>query len=62
MTATEVRDRQATAAETAQALSDKVSQQVSDILAEAQRQEQARQETRPAVAYRVPAPGVRDYF
>ena len=61
MAATAIQNRQA-AAETAQALSDKVSQQVSDILADAQRREQARQETRPAVAYRVPAPGVRYYF
>ena len=59
MTATQNRPA---AAENPQALSDKVSQQVSDILADAQRQEQARQETRPAVAYRVPAPGVRYYF
>lgn len=61
MATTAIRNRPA-AAETPQALSDKVSQQVSDILADAQRQEQARQETRPAVAYRVPAPGVRYYF
>ena len=61
MAATAIRNQQA-AAETAQALSDKVSQQVSDILADAQRREQARQETRPALAYRVPAPGVRYYF
>lgn len=60
MTTTAIQNRPA--AETAQALSDKVSQQVSDILADAQRREQARQETRPAVAYRVPAPGVRYYF
>ena len=62
MAATEVRDRQATAAEKVQELSGAVARQVADILDEAQRQEQARQETRPAVAYRVPAPGVRYYF
>ena len=62
MAATAIRNRPAAAEETPQALSDKVSQQVSDILDEAQRQEQARQETRPAIAYRVPAPGVRYYF
>ena len=61
MVATAIQNRPA-AAENPQALSDKVSQQVSDILADAQRQEQARQETRPALAYRVPAPGVRYYF
>ena len=61
MATTAIQNRQA-AAETGQALSDKVSQQVSDILAEAQRQEQAREETRPALAYRIPAPGVRYYF
>ena len=62
MTATEVRDRQATAAEKGQELSNAVARQVADILADARRQEQARQETRPAVAYRVPAPGIRYYF
>ena len=61
MTATEVRDRQA-AAETAQALSDKVSQQVSDILADAQRRDTPQPIARPALAYRIPAPGVRYYF
>ena len=62
MAATEVQDWQATAAEKSQELSNAVARQVSDILADARRQEQARQETRPAVAYRVPAPGVRYYF
>ena len=62
MAATAIQNRPAAAEETPQALSDKVSQQVSDILADPQRQEQARQETRPALAYRVPAPGVRYYF
>ena len=61
MTATAIRNRPA-AEETPLALSDKLSQQVADILADARRQEQARQETRPAVAYRIPAPGVRYYF
>lgn len=61
MPTTAIQNRSA-AAETAQTLSDKVSQQVSDILADAQRQEQARQEPRPVVAYRIPAPGVRYYF
>lgn len=61
MTTTAIRNRPA-AAETAQALSDKVSQQVSDILADAQSRESPQPIVRPALAYRVPAPGVRYYF
>lgn len=61
MAATAIQNRPG-AAEKGQELSGAVAQQVSDILADAQRREQARQETRPAVAYRVPAPGVRYYF
>lgn len=61
MTATEVQSRPA-AAERGRQLSGAVARQVADILAEAQRQEPARPETRPAVAYRVPFPGVRYYF
>ena len=63
MVATAIQNRPA-AAEKGQELSNAVVQQVADILADAQRQEQAqaRQETRPALAYRVPAPGVRYYF
>ena len=60
MTATAIQNRPA--AEKGQALSDKVSQQVSDILADAQRRENPQPIVRPAVAYRVPAPGVRYYF
>lgn len=60
MAATEVRNRPA--AEAGRELSGAVARQVADILAEAQRPEQARPETRPAVAYRVPSPGVRYYF
>ena len=61
MTATAIQNRQA-AVETAQALSDKVSQQVSDILSDAHRRESPQPIVRPALAYRVPAPGVRYYF
>ena len=60
MAATAIQNRPA--AEKGQALIDKVSRQVADILTDARQQEQARQETRPAIAYRVPAPGVRYYF
>ena len=42
-----------------QELSDKVAQQVSEILEEAS---QVKQAPRPAVAYRVPTAGVRYYF
>lgn len=62
MTATAIRNRPAAAEETPQALSDKVSQQVSDILADAQRRDTPPPIARPALAYRVPAPGVRYYF
>ena len=62
MTATEVRNRP-TASERGPKLSGAVTQQVADILAAAQRpQAPAPPETRPAVAYRVPSPGVRYYF
>ena len=46
----------------AQKLNSKVAQQVSDILEEASQQESARQPLRPAMVYRMPAPGVRYYF
>ena len=59
MTATEVRNRPA---ERGPQLSGAVAQQVADILAAAQQREPAPPETRPAVAYRVPSPGVRYYF
>ena len=61
MTATEVQNRPA-ASERGQKLSGAVAQQVADILAAAQRPEPAPPATRPAVAYRVPSPGVRYYF
>ena len=61
MATTAIRNRPA-AAESPQALSDKVSQQVSDILADAQRRESPQPIVRPALAYRIPAPGVRYYF
>ena len=60
MTTTAIQNRPA--AETAQALSDKVSQQVSEILADVQSRESPQSIVRPAVAYRIPAPGVRYYF
>ena len=59
MTATEIRNRPA---ERGPKLSGAVAQQVADILAAAQRPEPAPPATRPAVAYRVPSPGVRYYF
>ena len=62
MTTTEIRNRPA-AAERGPELSGAVAQQVADILAATQRpQEPAPPATRPAVAYRVPSPGVRYYF
>lgn len=61
MTATELQNRPATA-ERVQELSGAVARQVADILAAAQRPAPAPPETRPAVAYRVPSPGVRYYF
>ena len=60
MTATETQNRPA--AERGRELSGAVARQVADILAAAQRPEPAHPETRPAVAYRVPSPGVRYYF
>lgn len=59
MTATELQNRPATAE---RELSGAVARQVADILAAAQRPAPAPPETRPAVAYRVPSPGVRYYF
>ena len=61
MMATEIQNRP-TASERGPKLSGAVAQQVADILAAAQRPEPAPPETRPAVAYRVPSPGVRYYF
>jgi len=58
MTTIEMRNRPAAAAE-AQELNSKAAQQVSDILEQAQRSERI---AKPAVAYRMPAPGVRCYF
>lgn len=54
--------QQPATAEPPRQLNGKVSQQVSDILAEAQRRENAQRNAPPPLAYRVPAPGVRYYF
>lgn len=63
MAATMIQARpEATAAETSQELNGKLARQVSDILAEAEMRESVRQPARPALAYRVPSPGVRYYF
>ena len=63
MVTTEIRNSNAAVMEQEiQALNSKVAQQVSDILEEASQQESARQPVRPAMVYRVPAPGVRYYF
>ena len=60
MAATELGNRPTTAVETKEAgLSVKVAEQVSEILEEARKWERI---PRPAVAYRVPSPGVRYYF
>ncbi len=60
MAATELQTRLRNGAEIkARALSDKVSEQVSEILEEAVQQEKAPQ---PVLAYRVPSPCVRYYF
>ena len=63
MVTTEIRNSNAAVTEQeVRALNSKVAQQVSDILEEASQQESARQPVRPAMVYRVPAPGVRYYF
>ena len=59
MAAAELKNRSAAVQERTQELSVKVARQVSDILEQARRGEPA---VRPAVAYRVPSPGVRYYF
>ena len=60
MAKTELRNRPAAVTENkAQALTDKVARQVSEILEEAGQREKAPQ---PVLAYRVPTPGVRYYF
>ena len=60
MAATELQNRPAPVAEASAAeLSVKVAEQVSEILEEAKKWERI---PRPAVAYRVPSPGVRYYF
>ena len=60
MAATELQNRPASVAEAnAGEVSVKVAEQVSEILEEARKWERI---PRPAVAYRVPSPGVRYYF
>ena len=60
MAANEIRnDNSAVAEREVQELSDKVAQQVSEILEEASKVKPA---PRPAMVYRVPAAGVRYYF
>ena len=60
MAATEIRNRQTETPESkAQELSDRVAQQVTEILEEATQREKVPQ---PVLAYRVPAAGVRYYF
>ena len=60
MAATEVRNGNSAVMEReVQQLSDKVAQQVSEVLEEAS---QTKQAPRPALVYRVPAAGVRYYF
>ena len=59
MAATELKNGTAAVEETkTQEFSNKVVQQVSEILEEASQ----RQPVRPALIYRVPSPGVRYYF
>ncbi len=63
MTATKIQARpETTAAETGPELNGKLARQVLDILAEAAPRESVRLPVRPALAYRVPSPGVRYYF
>ena len=63
MVMTEIRNSNAAVMEQeVQELNGKVAQQVSDILEEASHEESARRPVRPAMVYRVPAPGVRYYF
>ena len=60
MTATEIRNRPAALAENqAEELSEKVAQQVSEIVEGAGQRQKVAQ---PVLAYRVPSPGVRYYF
>jgi len=59
MAATELNNRPAVEEANATELSVKVAEQVSEILEEAKKWERI---PRPAVAYRVPSPGVRYYF
>ena len=60
MAATELQNRQAAVEEAnVTELSVKVAEQVSEILEEAKKWERI---PRPAIAYRIPSPGVRYYF
>ena len=60
MAATELQNRQAAVEEAnVTELSVKVAEQVSEILEEAKKWERI---PRPAMAYRIPSPGVRYYF
>ena len=59
MAATELQNRPAAAEASAAKLSVKVAEQVSEILKEAAEWKKIPQ---PALAYRVPSPGVRYYF
>ncbi|MYC37622.1 MAG: hypothetical protein F4X66_12045 [Chloroflexi bacterium] len=59
MAATELNNRPAVEEANVTELSVKVAEQVSEILEEAKKWERI---PRPAVAYRVPSPGVRYYF
>ena len=59
MAATELQNKPFNVVEPAtRNLSDRVAEQVAEILQEAE----ARQPVRPAMVYRVPSPGVRYYF
>ena len=59
MAATELRDKATSVEETgALNLGEKVAEQVSEILHNAERH----QPERPVLAYRIPSPGVRYYF
>ena len=64
MAATELQNRKNSAQEnSARALGEKVAEQVSEILEEAAERELVPVRVRkPALAYRVPSPGVRYYF
>ena len=59
MAASELQNRPAAVEERTQELSDAVARQVSDIV---ERSEHRESGGKPALAYRVPTPGVRYYF